>query len=150
MALILPLIWPILLNLLAMALPSLMNPIAIIGYTVLPMVNSNWDTSFVTLATGVLLYLLRDRRRLQVGAFMAATFLYFFVVVGKMLSGQPDFAWSQMFTQYYEWMGLFAGVLMLCYNGQRGRGCKKLFYIYYPAHIYLLYALSWGLLVWMK
>ena len=32
---------------------------------------------------------------------------------------------------------------MLLYNGQRGRGCKALFYAVYPAHIYLLYALSW-------
>ena len=30
---------------------------------------------------------------------------------------------------------------MLLYNGQRGRGLKQLFYVfYYPAHVYLLYA----------
>ena len=33
---------------------------------------------------------------------------------------------------------------MLCYNGRRGGGHKLLFYAFYPAHIYLLYALSWG------
>ena len=31
---------------------------------------------------------------------------------------------------------------MLLYNGKRGRGCKPLFYIFYPAHVYILYALS--------
>ena len=36
------------------------------------------------------------------------------------------------------WVGIFALPLFLLYNGQRGRGVKKLFYIYYPAHIYLL------------
>ena len=34
---------------------------------------------------------------------------------------------------------------MLCYNGQRGRGCKNLFYAFYPAHIYIFYILSWAL-----
>lgn len=149
-ALLMPLVWPFAANLLAMALPKLMNPIAFVSYTFVPMMNSNWDTSLTTIATGLLLYLLRNRRGLQVGVFSLTTFLYFFVVVGKILSGQPDFAWSQMFTQYYEWMGMFAGLLMLCYNGQRGRGFKSLFYVYYPAHIYLLYALSWGVLLWMN
>ena len=36
------------------------------------------------------------------------------------------------------WMGIFALPLFLLYNGQRGRGFKKFFYIYYPVHIYLL------------
>ena len=44
-------------------------------------------------------------------------------------------------------MELFAIPLMLCYNGQRGRGCQKLFYVFYPAHVYGLYALSWAIMV---
>ena len=56
----------------------------------------------------------------------------------------PDFAWSQLFTRYYEIYGILAAPLMLCYNGQRGGGHKRLFYAFYPAHIYILYALSWG------
>jgi len=39
---------------------------------------------------------------------------------------------------------------MLCYNGQCGRGYQKLFYIFYPAHICLFYALSWGLYLIMN
>ena len=39
----------------------------------------------------------------------------------------------------------FLAPLMLWYNGQRGGGHKLLFYAFYPAHIYILYALSWGL-----
>ncbi|MEG1476828.1 MAG: TraX family protein, partial [Oscillospiraceae bacterium] len=30
----------------------------------------------------------------------------------------------------------------LMYNGKRGKPMKKLFYIFYPAHIYILYAAS--------
>lgn len=42
----------------------------------------------------------------------------------------------------------FAGILPVClYNGTPGKHrCKWLFYIYYPAHAYALYLLSWWLL----
>ena len=43
---------------------------------------------------------------------------------------------------YYEWFGVFAALLMLLYNGQRGSGHKQLFYWFYPAHVYLLYGAS--------
>ena len=35
-----------------------------------------------------------------------------------------------------------AVLLMLLYNGQRGKGHKQLFYWFYPAHVYLLYGAS--------
>ena len=38
-----------------------------------------------------------------------------------------------MFTAYYEWFGVAAVLLMLLYNGQRGKGHKQLFYWFYPA-----------------
>ena len=72
-------------------------------------------------------------------------FLYGVVYMGLMASQMPDFAWTQLFTRYYEIYGILAAPLMLCYNGQRGGGHKRLFYAFYPAHIYILYALSWGL-----
>mgnify|MGYP002247416309 CR=1 FL=1 len=37
-----------------------------------------------------------------------------------------------MFTDYYEWFGVAAVLLMLLYNGQRGKGHKQLFYWFYP------------------
>ena len=75
---------------------------------------------------------------------------FFFALPLHDLLGQPGFSLAQMFTQYYEWFGAFAGLLMLCYNGRRGAGHKGLFYVFYPAHIYLLYALSWAVLVWLR
>ena len=47
-----------------------------------------------------------------------------------------------MLSDYYEWFGVAAVLLMLLYNGQRGKGHKQLFYWFYPAHVYLLYGAS--------
>ncbi|WP_281822005.1 TraX family protein [Eisenbergiella massiliensis] len=48
-----------------------------------------------------------------------------------------------LFTQMYGWMSGFAAIPMYLYNGKRGRGNKKLFYWFYPAHVYVLYGISW-------
>ena len=108
----------------------------------LPMWTSITDGGWWYLLGGVVLYALRDHRRLQVAAWSAVTFLGEFVLIYLQLRGQPGFAWTQMFTDYYEWYGVFAAVPMLLYNGQRGSGHKRLFYWFYPAHVYLLYGAS--------
>lgn len=42
----------------------------------------------------------------------------------------------------YQWICLLAMVLLMCYNGKRGRArLKYLFYIYYPLHM----AVLWGI-----
>lgn len=42
-----------------------------------------------------------------------------------MACRQDGFVWTQMFTDYYEWFGVAAVLLMLMYNGQRGSGHKQ-------------------------
>lgn len=41
-----------------------------------------------------------------------------------------------------QWMMAFAAIPMLLYNGARGKGMKRFFYVFYPLHIGLLYVLS--------
>ena len=41
-----------------------------------------------------------------------------------------------------QWMMVFAAIPMYFYNGKRGSGNKNFFYIFYPAHIYLLWILA--------
>ena len=42
----------------------------------------------------------------------------------------------------FQWMMIFTLPLLLCYNGKRGKPVKKLFYVYYPLHIVVLYLIS--------
>lgn len=144
-AVILPLAWPFLASWVAMQLPGLTNPLGFICYSFLPMWGITGDSSWPVLAMGLVLYLFRKRRGTQVGAFCVYYILYGVVYMGLMASRLPDFAWVQLFTRYYEIYGILAAPLMLWYNGERGGGHKLLFYAFYPAHVYILYGLSWGL-----
>ncbi|MDO5299355.1 MAG: TraX family protein [Clostridia bacterium] len=150
LAVVLPVIWPFVLTDLVRRFPALNLPLSLVGTSVLPM--WNWlspDTSMSAMLAGIVLYLFRKNRRLQAAAFAVETMLFDFVRIYLVFSQMPGFAFSQMYTAYYEWYGVLAVIPMLCYNGQRGRGYKKLFYVFYPAHIYGLYALSWGLYLLM-
>ena len=146
-AVILPLAWPFLLSMAQGMLPALRLPLSVLGLTLVPTWGFSLDACIPVLIEGILLYMLRRNRRRQALAFIIFDFLFFFVLVYvSLLTSQPaDFHWTQMFTTYYEWYGAFAGLLMLCYNGRRGSGHKALFYTFYPAHIYVFYALSCGL-----
>ncbi len=144
-AVILPLAWPFLASWVAMQLPGLTNPLGFICYSFLPMWGITGDSSLPVLVMGLVLYLFRKRRGLQVGAYCVYYILYGVVFMGLMASRLPDFTWFQLFTRYYEIYGILAAPLMLWYNGERGGGHKLLFYAFYPAHVYILYGLSWGL-----
>lgn len=143
-AVLLPLAWPILAGTLMGMVPALQMPLLTLGYTLLPMWNSNPDASISVIAAGVILYAFRRNRRVQAGAFVAGTMVFSFLLPLLLLFQSPEFHWTMMFTTAYEWYGALAVALMLCYNGERGRGPKAFFYAFYPAHVYILYALSWA------
>ena len=143
-AVVLPLAWPVLASMLMGMAPALQMPLSVLGYTFLPMWNSNPDAGIGTILTGILLYGFRKNRRVQAGVFAGFTVLYYFLYPLLVFSQSPEVHWTMMFTTAYEWYGALAALLMLCYNGERGRGPKRFFYVFYPAHVYILYALSWA------
>lgn len=49
---------------------------------------------------------------------------------------------KNLFTDNYQWFMIIALPFMLLYNEQKGGGSKWFFYLYYPAHIYVLAALA--------
>lgn len=139
--------WPFLAGILSSINAACATVMGVLGYTILPMINISGDITLPVLLTGILLYLTRKNRKIQIAAMVILNFAWYFVLVYLQVRTFPDFTFSQMFTMYYEWLGaIFAAPLLLCYNGKRGAGYGKFFYAFYPAHIYILYALSWFLM----
>lgn len=135
-------LWPLAAGMF-LRVPVLGTVLAGLGMTVLPMWPMVTDGGLPFLLGGVLLYLFRPDRKRQAVIFAVFTFLYEFCLVAFAAVVQGGAPFTSMFTDYYEWMGIFAVFFMLCYNGKRGTGHKNFFYLFYPAHVYLLYALSW-------
>ena len=123
-------------------MPTASAVVAFLMTSPLPMWTAVTDGSWGFLLGGVLLYALRGHRPVQLGVWALNALLWDLVLPFAMLHAQADFVWTQMFTDYYEWFGVAAAVLMGLYNGRRGSGHKQLFYWFYPAHIYLLYGAS--------
>ena len=111
--------------------------INLLNYTVLPTHTSISDGGTWLLLTSIAMYLCHKNLKKEVLAFVTVSLVW--VLMGIVLS-RPSF--QDLMFRYIEWMEIFAAPLMLCYNGQRGKGSKYLFYVFYPTHIYLLYALS--------
>ena len=136
--------WPYVVGVFLQLFPQLQSS-ALFGFVVtspLPMWMVITDGGWSFLLGGVLLYTLRGNRRVQLTAWALTVFLCDFALIFGMACRQAGFVWTQMFTDYYEWFGVAAVLLMLLYNGQRGKGHKQLFYWFYPAHVYLLYGAS--------
>ena len=140
--------WPYVVMVFLLLFPQVQDmPIAstVVAFVItspLPMWTAITDGSWSFLLGGVLLYALRGHRRVQLTAWALVIFLCDFALTFGMACRQEGFVWTQMFTDYYEWFGVAAVLLMLLYNGQRGSGHKQLFYWFYPAHVYLLYGAS--------
>ena len=123
-------------------MPIASSVVAFVITSPLPMWTGITDGSWSFLLGGVLLYALRGRRKVQLTVWALVIFLCDFALTFGMACRQDGFVWTQMFTDYYEWFEVAAVLLMLLYNGQRGKGHKQLFYWFYPAHVYLLYGAS--------
>ncbi|WP_051541650.1 TraX family protein [Clostridium lundense] len=110
----------------------------ILFYTVLP-APSIVEGGIYVIMSGLILYIFYKNRKVQLTAFGLFQFLWMTII--PILFIKP-ISLRLMFTDYYEWMGVFAVIFMFLYNGEKGKSMKKLFYIFYPAHIYILYGLS--------
>lgn len=145
----------------AKGLAALIVPFALyIGFAMLPMGIMQWvyilEQTFMPLPLitegglpyllgGVVLFLFQKRRTLQIIAWAAAILLWNLYI--GIVAGVPF--GMQWITYHYEWMGVFAAIPMLLYNGARGRGMKWLFYAFYPAHVYLLWGISFMTYMWL-
>jgi hypothetical protein len=85
------------------------------------------EGGFALVFMGVLFYILRPYRLAQMGIVALISIL------------------SALTARNAQWLMVSALVPMALYNGQRGRGGKYFFYIFYPAHIYILYLIAWAM-----
>lgn len=82
------------------------------------------EGGFAMVVLGVSFYIFREHRIIQ-------------VIILLLLS-----ALVYIINKNYQWMMCFAAIPMLLYNGEKGKGMKNFFYIFYPFHIALLYIIS--------
>lgn len=54
-----------------------------------------------------------------------------------------DFSYASLFLYRYQWMMIFSIVFFRIYSGERGHALKYGFYLFYPAHIWLLYVIGY-------
>lgn len=106
--------------------------------------------------TILLFYVFRGQKKKQVVAYAlwCCLYLFYFVFcipgylnrfVGSFYGLHFwDFGtlYSRAFNLNYQWMMIFSLPFYMLYNGKRGKGLKSLFYLYYPAHIAVLYCIS--------
>ena len=109
----------------------------LLNFTVLPVHTFISDGGTWLLLTGIAMYLCHRNLKKEVLAFMSVSLVWLLMAI---VLSRPSF--YDLIFKYFEWMEIFSAPLMLSYNGQRGKGSKYLFYVFYPTHIYLLYALS--------
>ena len=134
-------LWPAVSLALVSVLPPVGQlPVYFLSWTVLPSWTFSTDGGIAFILGGVLLYALRERRLAQ--ALVWAAWALFTDLGSVLWLLQDGWGLGRLLLTCYQWMEVFAAPLMLLYNGQRGAGHKKLFYWFYPVHVYVLYALS--------
>jgi hypothetical protein len=91
------------------------------------------EGGIVLVFMGAAFYGLRKYRLVQAALVLAISALTWYTSKDSSASGD------------FQWLMAFAVIPMFLYNGKRGRGGKYFFYVFYPAHIYLLYWAAWFL-----
>ena len=74
---------------------------------------------------GLIFYIFRTNRKIQFLVVIILSFLAFYTNRTGV-----------------QWMMVFAIIPLYFYNGEKGRGDKNFFYIFYPVHIYILYIVA--------
>lgn len=85
------------------------------------------EGNFLLAIMGLLFYVFRSRRFVQVVILIAFT-IGWIIVEG--------------FHQSHAWLMVLAVIPMLLYNGKPGRGLKNFFYLFYPIHLWIMYIIS--------
>lgn len=94
------------------------------------------EGGFLFIILGIGFYLCGESKPKQ-AVFYTLYCLFIFVVGGGL-----SFDLQSLFESNIQWMMILSLPLLMLYNGEKGKGLKHLFYIYYPLHIYIIYFLA--------
>lgn len=94
------------------------------------------ESSYNWVLLGLFMYYCRDDKK-KLTIIVAA--FSFYSLLSTALIG---FTFENIFYVNFEWMMISCIPFILMYNGKRGRKLKKIFYIYYPLHIWFLYTVA--------
>lgn len=83
------------------------------------------EGGFLFVLLGLLFHIFREKRLFQYLSLILIAVIYYLTDPASV-----------------QWMMVFAILPMYFYNGQKRRGDKYFFYIFYPVHIYALYILA--------
>lgn len=117
---------------LVQCLPANLRWIAVVISSLLPSVLLV-EGGFMFIILGIGFYLCGQKKWKQ-----TIFYLVYCTVIFLFSVNFSNFGFEELFRINIQWMMVFALPFILLYNGQRGRGMKYLFYVYYPTHIYLL------------
>lgn len=135
------------LSLVLMLLPFILSVFIVRTMTSLPLFVLKLVMNFIPLpllveggmfwiALGIGFYLFRDSKK-KTGIF----YTIFCVIVFWLTTGM-DLSFENLFLINVQWLMILSLPLLMLYNGQKGKGLRNFFYIYYPAHIYVLLGLA--------
>jgi hypothetical protein len=137
---------------LSVAMPLLAGklPLAVAPYLLLAIPTPVFVEGVSMIPMGLLFYAFRRRRWAQ--ALVLVGFgVWNFIVAFRIWKelGQPFTLSALLGGIQVQWMMVFAAIPLLLYSGKRGHGNpmfnKWFFYIFYPAHIYVLYIIAYFL-----
>lgn len=63
-------------------------------------------------------------------------------VFNILFTAHPSAANADLLYENSQWMMIFSLIFIFMYNGEKGKGLKYLFHIFYPLHIVILFVIE--------
>jgi len=100
------------------------------------------EGSVLFVILGLMLYSLSPARQSKKRLIFSVAYVIYCALLFIISVASGGFTFNNLFVQNYLWLMIIALPFILAYNGKKGRGMKYMFYVFYPAHLWIFYILS--------